>query len=252
VPKKVAWKTITGVPDWLNEGVACYMAGQTIDRAGIQYEYNRQGHLPTLNDPETNFVDVGGYGFSFTIADWIVRTFGMTKLAQLIERVSYPVLGFTDKTAFQTAWHNFLMLNYINTPPPAITLGTISRSGQNWIIKYSPHGSTDADNNTLTAILSVTGPSINRSISLTGNPGTTLTDSNGFQSDPSYAISGTLTDGIKTVSAMNTGTFRTPRSLGIESYSDIFKTIVYPVPAEKEVILQAEFSGTTDLIIADP
>jgi hypothetical protein len=33
-----------------------------------------------------------------------------------------------------------------NTPPPQITIGTISAAGDNFVITYSPHSDTDPDN----------------------------------------------------------------------------------------------------------
>ncbi len=205
----VAWKMTGAMTNWLNEGIATYMGGQSVDRAGIQYEFNRLGYLPTLSDLENSFIEMGGYGFSFTIADFIVKTKGMSKLAQFTESMSYSVLGFADRAAFQTAWHNYLQLNYINTPPPAITIGTISKTENNWVINYTPHPEKDDINNLITYSFTITSTGFSKTFTDNSHTGAFAIAASEFKAHTTYRVDGKSYVGSTSTDATNQGSFTT-------------------------------------------
>ena len=119
----VGWKTKTYVPIWMNEGIACYYPGEfgeqsfAIRKDGqiktlIQNTF--AGIMPSLNRLEgSDFADIGGYALSTSVADFVVNTHGPKKLADFIVNMDYSVLGYPSKSAFETAWHNFLTNNYL-------------------------------------------------------------------------------------------------------------------------------------------
>jgi hypothetical protein len=239
----VAWKTLTGVTNWLNEGIATYMVSQARDRTGIQSEYRRLGYLPTLTNLENSFVEMGGYGFSFTIAEFIVTTKGMNKLATFAESMSYPGLGYTSRETFQTAWHKYLNDNYINNPPPEISIGIIRRYANSWFISYAPHTAVDSDNNTLTYYITITANGYNKTYTDTNHSGTFTIPKSDFAPNTTYTVTGKSYDGMvyttgaatKTFNTTNTPpsafSFMTPANAQTISYNPDHQLIIAWTPA---------------------
>jgi|GEM_PF-578283 len=104
--------TKNGIPIWLNEGTANFEAIQKYPE-----QYNQvlsiaksSNKFPTLSDLETDsytFGNKGGYEFSYSIVDYIVKTYGQDKLVALIKSPSdfEKILG-VSKEDFQKKWVN--------------------------------------------------------------------------------------------------------------------------------------------------
>jgi len=206
-----AWKTTVNLAVWLNEGVAMWFAGQKTTRADVLAYLNQLGHKPTLADLENSstFSDIGGYQFSNTIVEFIVKTTDTAKLASFVGNMSYSNLGYANKTAFQSAWHKYLDDYYINTPPPVMVLGTIRRFGENWIFNYTPHQATDADNNTLTYSILVTGDHFDKTYTDTNHSGTFTIPKSEFENNTTYSVLGKSYDGIVYTYSNTRKTFNT-------------------------------------------
>ena len=119
----VHWKTKTDVPIWLNEGAACYFAGEPGEESfnlrfngEIQYCIDNYfgGNLPELSKVEgSDFAEFGGYSIGASTADFIFNTKGSDAFVALFENMDYSVIGYNSKAEFQTAWHNFLREEYL-------------------------------------------------------------------------------------------------------------------------------------------
>jgi Peptidase C10 family/Carbohydrate family 9 binding domain-like/Concanavalin A-like lectin/glucanases superfamily/Secretion system C-terminal sorting domain len=102
------------ITTWLNEGTASFLSYQVRD---VCYYHEQNGEvLPTLdelNDGST-FGNIGGYAYSHTIVEFIINDLGGSSiLSQFIASgLDYSVLGFSNKEAFQSAWYQYLYLNY--------------------------------------------------------------------------------------------------------------------------------------------
>lgn len=194
-----AWKTTVSLPNWLNEGVAGWFSGQKPARTEIVSYINSLGRKPELSYFETNamtFGDIGGYPFSYTIAEFIVFSHGLDKLAAFVGSAAYSVLGYADKAAFQTAWHKHLNDYYINTPPPVITIGTIRRYGESWFINYSPHHGIDAENNTLIYYITITSDGFSKTYTDNNHTGSFVIARSEFSANTTYTVIGKSYDGI--------------------------------------------------------
>ncbi len=213
-----AWKATTGLPIWLNEGVATWFSGQNPARAAITNKITSLGRKPELSYFEdfNTFANNGGYEFSFTIAEFISKTKGSDKLADFVGGLSYTGLGYADKTAFQAGWHQFLQDYYVNTPPPAITIGTIRRFGDNWTISYSPHAGTDAEGNTLTYIFTITADGFSKTYTDTNHTGGYTIPRREFAANTSYTVTGKAYDGIVYTSANSVKTFSSANLLPMQ------------------------------------
>jgi len=206
-----AWKTTGSLPIWLNEGVATYYAGQTTTIDYIRSLINGFGGLPqlTLFENFNTFGNIGGYQMAYTIAEFVTKIHGSDKLAEFVRTVSYPVLGYADKAAFQAGWHTFLTNYYINTPPPAIAIGTIRRYGENWFMAYSPHPQKDAENNTLTYYFTITGDGFNKTFADTNHSGSFTIPRSDFKANTTYTVAAKSYDGIAYTYTATTKTFST-------------------------------------------
>jgi len=102
-----AWKATVPLPSWINEGVATYYTRQRAVKQDIKDLISAQGSKRTLKQIEDDF-SVGGYGYSYTIAYFIAKKFGEHAMADFVGNMDYTALGYADKIAFQTAWHQFL------------------------------------------------------------------------------------------------------------------------------------------------
>jgi hypothetical protein len=206
------WKTKTDLPTWLNEGVAVYLAGQSTTRENLRYLIDRLGRIPDLEFFEnsgTSFGDNGGYSFSYTIVEFIVQYHGMEKLAAFLEQVSYPVLGFANKAEFQKGWHTYLINYYVNTPPPAITIGTIRRYGESWFINYNPHTPRDQDGDDLTYFITLVSADTSLEFSDTGHSGSFIIPRATLGNDKEYTVSAASFDGKIYTNSRSTKTFST-------------------------------------------
>jgi len=120
----VAWKIAGTVPSWLNEGCATILSDDPPSRPidSIRDIVNNilSGIKPGLAYIEQDsFGDGNGYPLSYSIADYIITTFGTHKLAEFLVNTDYSGLGFSYKNEFQAAWHSFLDKYYL---APQVTL----------------------------------------------------------------------------------------------------------------------------------
>lgn len=104
------------VPIWLNEGTATYISYQATTNSYICTLINQLGGKPgltTLND-FTTFANIGGYSFSYTIAEFVAKDFGgCAKLSQFISsNLNYSIFNLTNELAFQSAWFQYLDSHY--------------------------------------------------------------------------------------------------------------------------------------------
>jgi len=79
-----------GLPRWLNEGFAQYEAGQTNDRVRASAAASlRAPKPPTLAQldeaSDMEFGNMNGYAVSVTLVDYLITTYGIDKLVQLIK-----------------------------------------------------------------------------------------------------------------------------------------------------------------------
>lgn len=100
----------TGIPKWLNEGTAEFEAKQGSQFKQALEKAKSSNKFPTLKDLETDsytFGNKGGYQFSYSIVDYIVKTYGQNKLVALIKSPSdfEKILG-VSKDDFQKKWVN--------------------------------------------------------------------------------------------------------------------------------------------------
>jgi hypothetical protein len=133
----------------------------------------------------------------------------LDKLAGFVQTVSYSGLGYASKTAFQNAWHTYLTNNYINTPPPVITIGAIRRFGETWFINYSPYPEKDADGNTLTYYITVTGEGFSKTYTDTGHSGGFSIPRSDLKANATYTVAAKSWDGITYTLTSKTKTFIT-------------------------------------------
>lgn len=94
------------IPIWLNEGVALFEAEQ---HEGVEETLSKASNkFPSLKDLETDsstFGYNGGYQFSYSIAEYIVKIYGYDKLIALIKLPSEfeKILGLSEED-FQKEW----------------------------------------------------------------------------------------------------------------------------------------------------
>jgi hypothetical protein len=210
-----AWKTTTQLPVWLNEGVATYFGGQVPTRAAVRNLLTGFGNTPSLSlfENTNTFGNIGGYEMAYTIAEFIIKTHGTDKLAQFVQNVSYSVLGYASKTAFQTGWHTFLSNYYINTPPPSVSIGGIRRFGESWFITYSPHNEKDIDNNTLVYQFTITSDGFTKTYTDNNHTGALSIPKTEFENNTTYTVSSRSYDGIIYTESSQTRSFSTANNL---------------------------------------
>ena len=213
-----AWKATTSLPVWLNEGVATWYSGQNPGRATITNKITSMGRKPELTSFEdfNTFSNNGGYEFSYTIAEFITKMKSEDHLANFVGSVSYTALGYADKAAFQSGWHQFLQDYYVNTPPPAIVIGTIRRFGDNWTISYSPHAGSDPEGNPLTYIFTITSDGYNKTFTDTNHTGGYTIPRREFAADATYTVIGKAYDGIVYTPATREKTFSSANLLPMQ------------------------------------
>lgn len=105
---------MAGIPRWLNEGYACYEAGQINDNikkslaSGLLVKAPPTWtQLETASDME--FGQMGGYGYSATIVEFLIDTFGFDKLVLLIkEPEKIESIYGISKDALEAEWIKYL------------------------------------------------------------------------------------------------------------------------------------------------
>jgi Peptidase MA superfamily len=105
---------VVGLPNWLNEGYASYEADQLTDnqRKLIQSSLLNKT-IPSWNElKEANtaqFGDMGGYGFSATIIEFLVQSYGFDKLRKFFLKPE-SVEGIYDvsEKKMETLWLKYL------------------------------------------------------------------------------------------------------------------------------------------------
>lgn len=105
------------LPYWLYEGFACYEGGPYYSKASVVSSYNSLGRIPTLDELGSsydNFVSLGGYPFSLSIATFAVDKFGMDAMRQFIYHPDdFSVFGGWSKSQFQEQWFEYVKVNYL-------------------------------------------------------------------------------------------------------------------------------------------
>jgi hypothetical protein len=96
------------VPIWLNEGVAMLEAEQYEGVEEVLSKAKSSNEFPTLKDLEAatyNFGNIGGYQFSYSILEYMVKAYGYDKVIALIKSPSEfeKILGLS-KEDFQKEW----------------------------------------------------------------------------------------------------------------------------------------------------
>lgn len=114
----VAWKMGDKMPVWLNEGAACFYAGDGWIRpiGSVRYNVNerRGGSKPPLSYiEEGDFAANDGYPLSHSVADFIFTKHGQHAMADFIGNIDYSALGYGSKLDFEKAWHQHLDKYYL-------------------------------------------------------------------------------------------------------------------------------------------
>jgi len=108
-------KGLDGLPRWLGEGYAQYEAGQINDHIRKYVASSLAGTAPpswaqldSVSDME--FGNMGGYGLSVTIVDFLVATYGMDKLVLLIkEPENIELIYGLPKDTLEKQWIQYLV-----------------------------------------------------------------------------------------------------------------------------------------------
>ncbi len=113
-----AWKTTVVLPAWLNEGVACYYGRNAPESYEGQISFRNyiKSLIQLSGKPliEQVFNGNEGYTWSTSMAYFIAMTKGEPALAQFVQNMNYPALGFSNLNALQLAWWAFLD-QFVNT-----------------------------------------------------------------------------------------------------------------------------------------
>lgn len=99
-----------GLPNWLDEGTAEYYSDDfsQSDRKAVQ-DAVKADRIPSLADLEKDFAKRSGYAFSYTIADFIVSTFGEDRLPAFLKDPSAYEGAFSmSRDEFEAAWQGHL------------------------------------------------------------------------------------------------------------------------------------------------
>lgn len=103
-----------GLPVWLDEGVAIYYAGPVDDGAAKRIkEAVAADKVPTLSELDENFMKYGGYAFSRTIVEFIVKKYGEEKLMEFVKEPAAGERIFsTSEKELGDAWLKYLNRKY--------------------------------------------------------------------------------------------------------------------------------------------
>ena len=108
---------LVGLPNWLNEGYAYYEAGQLTENEHETIHSNLlKNKIPSwveLKNANTfQFGDMGGYGISATIIEFLVESYGLDKLKQyIIEPESVEKIYKMSKKNLEHMWMEYLKKN---------------------------------------------------------------------------------------------------------------------------------------------
>jgi hypothetical protein len=110
----------SGVPRWLNDGLAAFEADQLdINRRNFLIRKIKANQIPKIKDLEidsVSFGEIGGYQWSYTIIEFVVKNYGWKKVREWIR--NYGIIKSTFKISedeFHKKWIGFLEENYIKT-----------------------------------------------------------------------------------------------------------------------------------------
>jgi hypothetical protein len=104
-------QTIANRPRWLWEAVAIYESGQFVHPKKL--EYLRNGHPPSLGDL-SNINDTRIYQVGYTIMEYIVSTWGMETVRELIRSNAHLVKTIhMSEGEFQEGWYNYVADRYL-------------------------------------------------------------------------------------------------------------------------------------------
>lgn len=96
------------LPMWLNEGIATFEAKQEDGVSQVISNAKVTNKVPALKDLEPNsydFANIGGYAFSYSLVDYIVKTYGYDKLIALIKSpTDFEKILSISKDDFQKKW----------------------------------------------------------------------------------------------------------------------------------------------------
>ncbi|MCX5785150.1 MAG: peptidase MA family metallohydrolase [Elusimicrobia bacterium] len=105
-----------GLPAWLDEGLAVYYEGPLgkNDKKRIK-EAVAANKVPTISNMHENFLKYGGYTFSCTVVDFILKKYGSGKLLEFIkDPAAYERIFAMPENEFSDAWHKYLKEKYGN------------------------------------------------------------------------------------------------------------------------------------------
>lgn len=98
---------ISSIPRWLTDGIAVYEAKQDDNVNQVISRAKSINKFPKLKDLENPFTfgDDCGYQYSYSIVDYIIKTYGYDKLIALIKSPAdfEKILGITEDN-FQKKW----------------------------------------------------------------------------------------------------------------------------------------------------
>lgn len=107
-------KGLAGVPRWLNEGYAQYEAGQINNHVRRSVRAMVQENAPPTwaqldRASAMEFGSMNGYGFSASIVEFLVQTYGIEKLVMLIKKPEKmeDIYG-SSKTSLENEWVQFI------------------------------------------------------------------------------------------------------------------------------------------------
>ncbi|MBI5744025.1 MAG: DUF1697 domain-containing protein [Elusimicrobia bacterium] len=103
----------TGLPVWLDEGVAVYYSGQLKESEKRIKEGVAANKVPTITEMGENFMKSGGYAFSGTVVEFILKKYGEAKLREFVkEPSSYGQTFSMTENEFNGAWQKYVKKKY--------------------------------------------------------------------------------------------------------------------------------------------
>ncbi len=107
-------KVVTELPTWLNEGYAQYEAGQINDQIRKSVESSMFEKVPPTwsqlnNASAMDFGKINGYGLSVSIVEFLVVTYGTTKLVLLIkDPKNIEAIYGLPETTLENQWIHYV------------------------------------------------------------------------------------------------------------------------------------------------
>lgn len=105
---------LKNIPLWLNEGTAAFEAKQMNNNIQNALRIKIQNNeIPSLFAMNTENLSDGGYAFSYTAVEYVVKNYGYNALIKLIKSPSdlQKILGCSNEE-FEKRWKNYLVKNY--------------------------------------------------------------------------------------------------------------------------------------------